>query len=259
MDDARRRRALAGIVLSIFLAALESTVVATAMPKVVESLGGIHIYSWVFSGFLLTSTVAMPLWGRLSDLFGRRAIYLTGLSLFLLGSALSGAANSMTQLILFRMLQGLGAGSLLTVGMTTIADLFGLERRAKLQGYLSGVWGIASLLGPLAGGLLADHVSWRWVFYVNLPFGALAMALLATALDGQTHARRRPTMDCAGVGLFALGVSSLLLGVVEAGRTAAWGRLDVAGPLALGAVALVLFVRVERRVPEPIVPSPSAL
>jgi EmrB/QacA subfamily drug resistance transporter len=254
MDDARRRRALAGIVLSIFLAALESTVVATAMPKVVESLGGIHIYSWVFSGFLLTSTVAMPLWGRLSDLFGRRAIYLTGLSLFLLGSALSGAANSMTQLILFRMLQGLGAGSLLTVGMTTIADLFGLERRAKLQGYLSGVWGIASLLGPLAGGLLTDHVSWRWVFYVNLPFGALAMALLATALDGQTHARRRPTMDYAGVGLFAFGVSSLLLGVVEAGRTAAWGRLDVAGPLALGAVALVLFVRVERRVPEPIVP-----
>src|SRR5262245_7316780 len=254
MEGARGRRALAGVVLSIFLAALESTVVATAMPKVVGSLGGLHIYSWVFSGFLLTSTVAMPLWGRLSDLFGRRSTYLTGLGLFLLGSALSGAARSMTELILFRMLQGLGAGSLLPIGMTIVADLFGLERRAKMQGYLSGVWGIASLLGPLIGGLLADHASWRWVFYVNLPFGAVAMALLGTALPRQTGVQRRPTIDYAGVALFGLGVSALLLGVVEAGRTAAWSRPDVLALLVLGVIALALFVRVERRAQEPIVP-----
>lgn len=254
MEDARRRRALAGIILSIFLAALESTVVATAMPKVVEHLGGLHIYSWVFSGFLLTSTVAMPLWGRLSDLFGRRSTYLAGLTLFLLGSALSGAARTMAELILFRMLQGLGAGSLMTIGMTIVADLFGLERRAKLQGYISGVWGVASLLGPLVGGLLTDHASWRWVFYVNLPFGAVAMVLLGTALRDETTSLRRPTIDYAGVALFALGVSALLLGVVEAGRTVSWTRPDVAGPLALGVLALAVFVPVERRAREPIVP-----
>ncbi|MBI3634702.1 MAG: MFS transporter, partial [Candidatus Rokubacteria bacterium] len=128
MDDARKRRALFGVMLSVFLAAMESTVVATAMPTVVASLGSIHIYSWVFSGFLLTSTVTMPLWGRLSDLFGRRSTFLTGLAIFLVGSALSGAARDMVQLILFRMLQGLGAGSLMTIGMTIIGELFGLER-----------------------------------------------------------------------------------------------------------------------------------
>jgi EmrB/QacA subfamily drug resistance transporter len=254
MEEARRRRALAGIILSIFLAALESTVVATAMPKVVEHLGGIHIYSWVFSGFLLTSTVAMPLWGRLSDLFGRRPTYLAGLGIFLLGSALSGASATMGQLIAFRALQGLGAGSLLTIGMTIVADLFGLERRARLQGYLSGVWGVASLLGPLLGGLLADHASWRWVFYVNLPFGALAMALLAGALSDETSARRRPQIDYAGVILFAVGVSALLLGLVGAGRAGTWTRPDVAGPLVAGVLALALFVRVERTAREPIVP-----
>jgi EmrB/QacA subfamily drug resistance transporter len=254
MEEARRRRALAGIVLSIFLAALESTVVATAMPSVVEHLGGIHIYSWVFSGFLLTSTVAMPLWGRLSDLFGRRSTYLAGLILFLLGSALSGAARTMAELIVFRMLQGLGAGSLMTIGMTIVADLFGLERRARLQGYISGVWGVASLLGPLVGGLLTDHASWRWVFYVNLPFGAVAMALLASALRSETPMRRRPTIDYAGVALFALGVSAILLGVVEAGRTVSWTRPAVAGSLAFGVVTLAAFVLVERRAPDPIVP-----
>jgi EmrB/QacA subfamily drug resistance transporter len=198
----------------------------------------------------------MPLWGRLSDLFGRRSTYLAGLTLFLLGSALSGAARTMGELILFRMLQGLGAGSLMTIGLTIVADLFGLERRARLQGYISGVWGVASLLGPLVGGLLTDHVSWRWVFYVNLPFGAVAMGLIATALRGQGPARRRPTIDYAGVALFTLGVSAILLGVVEAGRTVSWTRPDVAGPLVLGVLALIAFVSVERRAREPIVPLP---
>src|SRR5438874_4706677 len=192
--------------LSVFLAAMESTVVATAMPRVVESLGGVHIYAWVFAGFLLTSTVTMPLWGRLSDLFGRRSTFLTGLVIFLVGSALSGLSRDMIQLIAFRMLQGLGAGSLMTIGMTIVADLFGLERRAKMQGYISGVWGVASLLGPLIGGLLTDHASWRWVFYINLPFGVVAIGLLARALDG-APAQRRPIIDYAGLGLFTAGVS----------------------------------------------------
>lgn len=253
MDAARRRRVLIGIVLAIFLAAMESTVVATAMPTVVASLGGLHIYSWVFSGFLLTSTVTMPLWGRLSDLYGRRPTYLAGLAVFLVGSALSGAAPDMRSLIAFRMLQGLGAGSLLTIGMTIVGELFGLERRARVQGYFSSVWGVASLLGPLIGGVLADHVSWRWVFYINVPFGALSAALIATSLvDGER--RRRPVIDYAGVASFALGVSAVLVGVVAAGKVPTWLRAEVVGPLAIGAVALAVFVAVERRAPEPIVP-----
>src|SRR5215475_8935784 len=137
MDERARRRALVGVLLSIFMGAMESTVVATAMPKVVEALGNIEMYAWVFSGFLLTSTVTMPLWGRLSDLSG-----------------------DMGKLIVFRMLQGLGAGSLITIGMTVVGDLYGLERRAKMQGYISGVWGVASLVGPLLGGFLSDYASW---------------------------------------------------------------------------------------------------
>ncbi len=254
MDDARRRRALAGVMLSTFLAAMESTVVSTAMPTVVASLGGLAIYSWVFSGFLLTSTVTMPLWGRLSDLVGRRPAYLAGLAVFLVGSALSGAARGMIELIAFRMVQGLGAGALMTVGMTVIGELFGLERRARMQGMISGVWGVASLLGPLLGGLLADHASWRWVFYINVPFGIIAMALLATALSDTGRARRRPVIDYSGLVLFAVGVTALLLGAVAGGRGQGLAGPAVMGFLVLGAGALVAFVVVERRAVDPIVP-----
>jgi EmrB/QacA subfamily drug resistance transporter len=239
--------------LSVFLAAMESTVVATAMPIVVKSLGGLEIYAWVFAGFLLTSTVTMPLWGRLSDLFGRRATFLTGLSIFLVGSALSGLSRDMGQLIGFRMLQGLGAGSIMTIGMTIVADLFGLERRAKMQGYISGMWGLASLVGPLLGGFLTDHVSWRWVFYINLPFGAVAMALLATGLRGAPRPERRPVIDYRGLVLFTTGITALLYGVSVGGMHALAGARTV-GPMALAVVALGAFVIVERRAAEPIVP-----
>jgi EmrB/QacA subfamily drug resistance transporter len=254
MEDRRRQRAVLGVMLSIFLAAMESTVVSTAMPRVVASLGGLTIYSWVFSGFLLTSTVTMPLWGRLSDLFGRRRVFLLGLTIFLVGSALSGLAQNMTELIGFRMLQGLGAGSLMTIGMTIIGELFTLERRAKMQGYISGVWGVASLCGPLIGGLLTDHASWRWVFYINLPFGAVAMALIATGLVDRPRDGRRPVIDYAGLAAFTAGVTALLMGVLEAGRVTSWTGLDVAGPFAVAIAALAVFLVIERRAAEPIVP-----
>jgi EmrB/QacA subfamily drug resistance transporter len=254
MDDRRRRLVVMGVILSIFLAAMESTVVATAMPRVVTSLGGLELYSWVFSGFLLTSTVTMPVWGRLSDMVGARRTFLVGLTIFLLGSGLSGLAQSMSQLIGFRMLQGLGAGSLMTIGMTIIGALFRLERRAKMQAYISGVWGVASLCGPLIGGLLADHVSWRWVFYVNVPFGALAMTLIAAGLRDQPRNDRPPVIDYAGLALFTIGVSALLIGVLEAGRVARWTGADVLGPLGLAAAAGVAFVAVERRAADPIIP-----
>src|SRR3989442_3349480 len=187
----------------------------------------------------------MPLWGRVSDLYGRRPVFLIGLATFLGGSALSGTAQSMVQLIVFRMVQGLGAGSLMTLGYTIIGELFGLERRAKLQGWISGVWGVASLVGPWLGGVLSDHVSWRWVFYINLPFGAVAIALIASELVEEARPARRPVMDYAGVALFAAGVSALLLGFVEAGPAGAWAGGGVLGPggVRLATPVLVVAVR----------------
>jgi EmrB/QacA subfamily drug resistance transporter len=243
-----------GVMLSIVLAAMESTVVATAMPTVVKSLGGLDIYSWVFSAFLLTSTVTMPLWGRLSDLLGRRRPYLAGLVIFLVGSALSGLSGSMGQLVVFRALQGLGAGCLMPIGMTIIADLYGLEQRAKMQGYFSSMWGGASLVGPLIGGLLSDHFSWRWAFYINVPFGLAAIALITYGLRGDVRPPRRPRIDPIGLMLFTTGVSALLLGLVRGGQSASWTDLAVLGPIAGAAVLLAVFFAVEAHVAEPMIP-----
>jgi EmrB/QacA subfamily drug resistance transporter len=253
--EARSRRALVvtGVMGAVFLAAMESTVVATAMPTVIASLGGIRIYSWTFSAYLLTSTVTMPIWGRLADQMGRRPAYLAGLALFLLGSALAGLSSSMEQLIAFRALQGLGAGSLISIGMTIVGDLYGMERRAKMQGYFSSVWGVASLVGPLLGGLLTDRVSWRWVFYINLPFGLLAAAAIAIGLRDETRRRSRTSFDLLGMGVFAAAISALLVGLVELGAGGS-RRPTGFGLLALSAVLLVVFVLVERRVAEPVIP-----
>src|SRR3989442_1510806 len=216
MEERAKRRILVGIMLSVFLAAMESTVVATAMPTVVRSLGGIQIYSWVFSGFLLTQTVTMPLWGRFSDLYGRRPVFLIGLATFLGGSALSGTAQSMAQLIVFRMVQGLGAGPLMTLGYTIIGELFGLERRAKLQGWISSVWGVASLVGPWLGGVLSDHVSWRSAFYVNPPllagmamFGAVSFVpLFLQSVTGTTATGAGMVLTPFILGWVAMSVTS---------------------------------------------------
>ncbi|MGH7383565.1 MAG: MDR family MFS transporter [Candidatus Rokuibacteriota bacterium] len=252
----RRGLVLSGVMAAVFLAAMESTVVATAMPTVIASLGGIRIYSWTFSAFLLTSTVTMPIWGRLADQVGRRRAYLAGLALFLLGSALAGLSRSMEQLIVFRALQGLGAGSLISIGMTIVGDLYGVERRAKMQGYFSSVWGVASLVGPLVGGLLTDRVSWRWVFYINLPFGLLAASAIAIGLRDEHRARPRPSFDLLGMGMFAAAISTLLVGLVEIGAGESWLRPAGLGLLAVSGALLVLFILVERRVAEPVIPLP---
>ena len=252
--EPRRGLVLAGVMGSVFLAAMESTVVATAMPTVIASLGGIEIYSWTFSAFLLASTVTMPLWGRLADQLGRRGVYLAGLSIFLVGSALSGLSQSMTQLITFRAIQGLGAGSLVTIGMTIIADLWGLERRAKMQGYFSSVYGIASVAGPLVGGFLTDAISWRWVFYINLPFGLAAMVAIRLGLGSEEAGRNRSGFDYLGTVVFTAAISALLIGLVEAGRTASWMHASVLGLIALSAALLVAFISIERAAAEPVVP-----
>ncbi|MDW8329561.1 MAG: MDR family MFS transporter [Candidatus Bipolaricaulota bacterium] len=246
LSSAQRVKVTLGVMLGMFLGALEATVVSTAMPTVIASLGGLHIYSWVFSAYVLTSTVTVPIWGRLSDLYGRRPFVLAGIFIFLVGSALSGMATSMAQLVIFRAIQGLGAGALLPLGMTIIGEIYSLERRARMQGLFSGVWGVASIIGPLIGGFITDHLSWRWVFYINIPFGLLAAFLIGTALLEPKDHRKRVTIDYAGAFTLTALLTLLLLALMNGG--AQLGLLGVA--VLLG----VLFVQIERRAQEPIVP-----
>lgn len=252
LSSSQRVKVTAGIMLGMFLGALEATVVSTAMPTVIAGLGGLQIYSWVFSGYILTSTVTVPLWGRLSDLYGRRPFLLLGIAIFLIGSVLSGMATSMTQLVIFRAIQGLGAGALLPLGMTIIGEIYSLEKRARMQGLFSGVWGLASIIGPLIGGFITDHLSWRWVFYLNIPFALLAAFLIATALNEPRDHRKRATIDYAGAFTLTAFLTTLLLALMHGG--ADWASPWVFGLLSLSAFLLALFVFIERRVPEPIVP-----
>ena len=238
-----------GIMLSLFLASMESTVVATAMPTIVGQLGGLEHYSWVFSAFMLTSTTTVPLYGKLSDLFGRRSIYLSAMVLFLIGSVLSGMAQSMTQLILARALQGLGAGGVAPMAFILIGEMFTLQERAKMQGFFSGVWGVSSIAGPLLGGFIVDQLSWHWVFYVNIVPGLLAAALVAFAWKDQPRPHQRPSVDYAGAILLTASVVVLLLGLMETGSTS-WLLIGAA------VVLFALLLWVETRAKDPILPIP---
>ncbi len=228
------------------LGALEATVVGTAMPTVIATLGGLAHYSWVFSAYLLTSTASVPIWGRLSDLYGRRRMYLLGVAVFLLGSIVSGAATSMVQLILARALQGLGAGAIIPLSMTIIGELYTLEERGRTQALFSGVWGLASIAGPLVGGYITDALSWRWVFFINLPFGLLAFAVIALAYPSRRQTMR-VQVDWLGAALMFSGVSALLLAIGgDTGGGVLWFGLAIA--------LLAGFAYVERRAAEPILP-----
>jgi EmrB/QacA subfamily drug resistance transporter len=240
----------AGIMLSLFLASMESTVVATAMPTIVGQLGGLEHYSWVFSAFMLASTTAVPLYGKLSDIYGRRKLYGFAMALFLVGSVLCGVANSMTTLILARALQGLGAGGIMPLAFILIGEMFTLEQRAKMQGLFSGVWGVSSIVGPLLGGFLVDQLSWRWIFYINVIPGLLAAALVALAWrDSQAHGQGRSAIDYAGAALLTVSVVMLLLGLMGSGSSS-WLLIS-------GAVLLFLVLLwVERRAADPVLPLP---
>lgn len=228
------------------LGALEATVVSTAMPTVIATLGGLAQYSWVFSAYLLTSTASVPIWGRLSDLYGRRLLYLCGIGVFIVGSALSGAASSMVQLIVFRAIQGLGAGAVIPLSMTIVGELYALRERARAQSLFSGVWGVSSIAGPLVGGYITDALSWRWVFYLNLPFGLLASAVIFLAYP-PAPPRADARIDWAGASLLFAGVTALLLALSDTpSRALMWTVATV--------VLVTVFAIVERRVMHPILP-----
>jgi len=238
-----------GIMLGIFMASMEATVVATAMPTIVGQLGGLDTYSWVFSGYMLTSTTTVPLYGKFSDLFGRRKVFAVSMALFLIGSLLCGLAQSMPQLIAFRMVQGLGAGGLLPLAFIIIGELFDYEQRARMQGLFAGVWGVSSIVGPLLGGFLVDQVSWPWVFLVNLLPGAFTGVLVWFLLPPSRRPRATGVrVDYAGAAILTAGVTLLLLGLLELGTALGWGLL------ALSAALLAALVWVERRAPDPILP-----
>jgi EmrB/QacA subfamily drug resistance transporter len=241
----RRPPVVAAIVLSMFMSAMEATVVATAMPTVVADLHGIELYGWVTSIYMLASTVTIPLWGKLADLRGRRPVMLAGLVFFLVGSVLSGAAGGMVALIAFRAVQGVGAGALQPVALTIIGDLFTIEERGRMQGIFGAVWGLAAISGPLLGGLIVHALGWRWVFYVNVPFGLLSAAMLVTFYRDPERAAAPGRLDVAGALILSLTVLALLAGV---------GGRSPAVTLPLAALGLAAFLAVERRAPEPMIP-----
>lgn len=249
MSSRRRWFVTIGVMTGMLLAALEATVVGTAMPTIVAALGGLAHYSWVFSAYLLTSTVTVPVWGKLSDLFGRRRLFQIGVAVFLVGSAACGFSQTMTQLILARAVQGLGAGALVPLAMTIVGDIFTLHERAKMQGLFSGVWGISSIFGPLVGGFITDQLSWRWVFLLNLPVGIAAAIIIGVALR-EPPRHERPSIDYLGATVLTLAVTILLLVL---------GATTIATPRNLILIALVIgslfwFIHIERRAKDPVVP-----
>lgn len=249
MSPRRRWFVTIGVMTGMLLAALEATVVGTAMPTIVAALGGLAHYSWVFSAYLLTSTVFVPVWGKLSDIFGRRRLFQAGVAVFLIGSAACGFAQTMTQLIVARAFQGLGAGALVPLAMTIIGDIFTLEERAKMQGLFSGVWGVASVFGPIVGGFITDELSWRWVFLLNLPVGIAAAIIIGVALVDPPP-QERPTIDYLGATVLSVAVTILLLVVGSAHLLTT--RNVVLLALILG--SLFWFVRIEQRAKDPVVP-----
>jgi EmrB/QacA subfamily drug resistance transporter len=244
---------LIGVMLSTALVAIDSTIIATAVPSIVGSIGGFSQFPWLFSIYLLTQAVTVPVYGKLADVFGRKPVMLVGIGLFLVGSVLCGFAGSMGALIAFRALQGVGAGAVQPMAMTIVGDLYSLSERAKVQGYLASVWGVCSVVGPTLGGVFSEYVSWRWIFFVNIPLCLLAAAMIWRRFT-ETVQRSRPRIDYLGATVLTSGLTLLVLGLLEGGQAWAWDAPQSVAVLASGVLLLTTFVLVERRAADPVVP-----
>lgn len=244
MRTTHRPLTVLAVLLGMFMAAMEVTIVSTAMPSVVGDLGGLEHYAWVFSAYLIASTVTVPLFGKLADLYGRKPILLWGTAFFLLGSLLCGFAHSMSQLVFFRVVQGLGAGALQPTALTVVGDIFNLRERAKVQGFFGATWGLAGLVGPVLGGIIVKTLSWPWIFFINVPFGLASMAIFLFALHEDVE-RKRHALDWAGALTLAAGVVLVLLGATAARPLV---------PFAVGVLLLAAFVPIELRAKEPVLP-----
>lgn len=249
------RTVMAGALLAMSLAALDQNIVNTALPRMAADLGGMAHLSWVVTAFMLTSTTTTPLYGKLSDIYGRRLLFFVAITVFLSGSMLCGAAQSMGQIILFRALQGLGAGGLLTLAQAAIGDVVSPRDRPRYQGLFTGTFALSSVGGPLLGGILTSALSWRWVFYVNLPVGIMALVMIAVGLRRPPSGKKRP-IDYAGAVLLTGATAMLLLELAWGGQEFAWLSLDSAGLVAVTVLLGILFVRQELRAPEPLVRLP---
>jgi EmrB/QacA subfamily drug resistance transporter len=244
---------LIGIMLSTGLVAIDATVIATAVPSVVAELGGFSQFPWLFSIYLLAQAVTVPLYGKFADQVGRKPMMMLGISIFLVASILCGFAWSMVSLIVFRALQGLGAGAVLPMGQTIIGDVYSVAERARVTGYVAGVWAASSVIGPTLGGVFSDYVSWRWIFFVNIPVAIAAMLVLHRSFHESVE-RRRHQIDYTGAVLLAVGASLLILGLLEGGVAWAWDSPASIAVLSVSVVLLLAFGYVESRAAEPILP-----
>lgn len=249
----KRSLVLVSVMLGMFLAAIEATIVATAMPSIVADLGGFSSYSWVFSAYLLTNAATVLIFGKLSDIFGRKPIFMIGILTFLTGSTLSGFSTSMTMLIVSRFIQGVGAGALMPIATTIIGDIYSKQERAKIQGYLSSVWGISAVTGPLLGGLFVDLLSWRYVFWMNIPLGILSMLGIYFFLHENVK-KKKQSIDYLGSIWMLIAVSSLMFVLVEGGVGIAWSSPVIYALLSITAMGILLFIIQERRTKDPMMP-----
>ncbi|HYL81769.1 MAG TPA: MFS transporter, partial [Candidatus Acidoferrum sp.] len=252
--DRKKWLVVIAVDMAMALAALDNTIIGTAMPTVVASLGGLSLFSWVFSIYLLTSTVALPIFGRLSDLYGRRNMFVVAIWIFTGASALCGFATSMVFLIAARGLQGIGAGGSFALAQAVFGEVFPPHERGRMQGYLAAVWGVSALIGPLIGGLIVMSLGWRWTFFVNIPVGVAANYLLVIGLTGMASEGTRRRVDYAGTACLLISIIALMLSLLEVGQA---GRLFGAGTLAglvIFLIFTVLFLWIEGRVHEPILP-----
>jgi len=239
--------------VALLLAALDQTIVATALPRVVSDLGGITQYSWVFTAYMLGATVTVPLYGKLGDVHGRKPLFIIAISIFLVGSALCGLAQNMVELVIFRAIQGVGAGGLFPLTLAMVGMIVPPRDRGRYQGLIGSVFAAASIVGPLLGGFIVDNTTWRWIFYVNLPVGGLALVVILLTMP-RRRTKQEHSIDWLGAGVLALGTTALLLGLVWGGRDYPWASWQVIGALAFSLVTLGVFALIERRVPEPIIP-----